>query len=296
LIDHGETAKVRPQETSRWFAETAEFVLAKIAEAEKHHETARDSQGKNDKEFNSTIVDLKILANLALYHSRRIPAAVSYRLYARTKDVSALDDAIAYERSAIEAWRQVVAVAGDVYADDLLMGARSRNLCGHWKDEMAALEKGLSALERQRREAPASTDKPAPRYQHAASHQEGIVVVHQPVVTAPAGKPLTIAADVHAPGGIKWARLRFRSVNQYEDYQTLAMTPSGGTGHYEATVPGESIPAKYDFMYFLEVMDNRGQGKIYPDLNETTPYIVVRLIHLQTGDDFPAKRLHASRK
>jgi hypothetical protein len=279
LIDQGETTKVRPQETSRWFAETAESVVAKIAEAEKYHETARGGdQAKNDKEFNSTIVDLKILANLALYHSRRIPAAVSYRLYVRTKDVGALDDAIGHERSAVEAWRQLVAAAGDGYADDLMMGARSRNLCGHWKDDLAALEKGLNTLERQRREAPSSTDKPAPRYQPVARVQDDIVVVHRPVTNAPAGKPLTIAVDVRAPSGIKWVRLRFRSVNQYQDYQTLPMTPNGDEGHYEATVPGEKIPAKFDFMYFLEIMDNRNQGKIYPDLNQTTPYIVVRLV------------------
>ena len=82
LIDGGETAKVRPQETSRWFAQTAEAVNAQIAEAEK-----RIGDHRN-KEFDSTVVDLKILANLALYHSRRIPAAVSYRLFVRTKDRS----------------------------------------------------------------------------------------------------------------------------------------------------------------------------------------------------------------
>ncbi len=286
LIDGGETAKTRPEETSRWFAETAKYVLAKAAEAEKRHTTdsrpdrlrSSREQEWHDKEFSSTIVDLTILANLALYHSRRIPAAVSYRLYVRTKDAAALDDAIAYERSAIEAWRQLVASAGDVYADDLMMGARSRNLCGHWKDELAALESSLTALERQRREAPTATDKPAPRYQPVADGQERIVVVHQPLTTAPAGKPLTIAADISAPNGIKWVRLRFRSVNQYDDYQTLTMTLVGKPGHYEATVPGEKIPTKFDFMYFLEVMDNRGQGKIYPDLNETTPYIVVHLV------------------
>jgi hypothetical protein len=279
LIDGGETAKVRPQETSRWFAETAEYVLEKVAEAEKARGSERPSQQQiNKKEFDSTIVDLKILGNLALYHSRRIPAAVSYRLYVRTKDAAALDDAIASERGAVEAWRQLVAAAGDVYADDLMMGARSRNLCGHWKDELAALEKGLSTLERQRREAPASGDKPAPRYRPIDRPQDGIAVVHRPVTTAPAGKPLTIAADVSAPSSIKWVRLRFRSVNQYDDYQTLTMPPSGAAGHYEATVPGEKIPAKFDFMYFLEVMDNQGQGKIYPDLDETTPYFVVRLV------------------
>ena len=62
---------------------------AQVAEAEKRIGSHRN------KEFDSTITDLKILANLALFHSRRIPAAVSYRLFERTKDPQALDDAIA---------------------------------------------------------------------------------------------------------------------------------------------------------------------------------------------------------
>src|SRR5258708_12142510 len=70
LIDGGETAKIRPQETSRWFAQAAEAVNAQIAEAEK-----RIGDHRN-KEFDSIVLDLKILANLAFYHSRRIPPAV----------------------------------------------------------------------------------------------------------------------------------------------------------------------------------------------------------------------------
>ena len=30
-------------------------------------------------------------------------------------------------------------------------------------------------------------------------------------------------------------------------------------------------------MYFIEAMDNEGNGRIYPDLNKETPYIVVKL-------------------
>ena len=142
LIEGGETAKIRPAENSRWFAQTAADINSQVAEAEKRIGSHRN------KEFDSTITDLKILANLALFHSRRIPAAVSYRLFERTKDAKALDEAIAGERSAIEAWRQLVAAAGDFYADDLMMGVRGADLCGHWKDELAALEKGLGALER----------------------------------------------------------------------------------------------------------------------------------------------------
>ncbi len=37
-----------------------------------------------------------------------------------------------------------MAAAGDVYADDLKFGVCVLNLCGHWKDELISLEKGLA--------------------------------------------------------------------------------------------------------------------------------------------------------
>ncbi|MCY2955224.1 MAG: hypothetical protein NTU53_25125 [Planctomycetota bacterium] len=274
LIDSGETAKTRPPQTSRWFAQTAADVFAQVAEAEKR-------VGKNrNKEFDSTVVDLRILANLALFHSRRIPAAVTYRLFDRTKDPLALDQAIAHERNAIDAWRQLVAAAGDLYTHDLMMGVRGASLCGHWQDELIALEKGLAALEQQRAAISGSPSiKPAPRYRPVPS--DGDVdapsVAHARVDTAPAGKPLTLSASVQDASGVKWVRLRYRSVNQHDDYRTLPMLPSGQAGRYEATVPAEHIAPTFDFMYFIETMDTAGNGRIYPNLNKETPYIVVRL-------------------
>jgi len=275
LLAGGETAKTRPPQTSRWFAETAAGILAEVGEAEKRIGSRRG------KEFDSTTVDLKILANLALFHARRIPAAVNYRLFERTGDVKALDEAIAHERTAIEAWRQLVAAAGDVYADDLRMGVRGASLCGHWRDELAAMEKGLLALQRQRREfrAPA-TVKTAPRYVPAppAAGDRPPVVIHRPVAHAPAGKPLAIATEVRAASGVKWVRLRYRSVNQHQDYRTLPMLPAGEQDRYQAVIPAEEVVPAWDLMYLIEVMDNQGHGGIHPDLNRETPYLVVRLV------------------
>jgi hypothetical protein len=274
LIEGGETAKTRPPETSRWFAEAAADILALVAEAEK------GIGDRRNKEFDSTVTDLKILAHLAAYHARRIPAAVSYRLFERTQDPDRLDDAIAYEGSAIEAWRQLVAAAGDVYADDLMMGVRGAGLCGHWRDELAALEKGRLALEQRRRGLrPAAQSKPAPRYAALSGHGDhpAPVVTHQPVITAPAGQPLAISAQVRDPAGIKWVRLRYRSVNQQEDYRTLPMLPTGERDSYQAVIPAEHIVPTWDLMYLIEVMNNRGDGGIHPDFNKETPYIIVRL-------------------
>ena len=282
LIEGGETAKIRPPANSRWFEQTSADINKLIAEANK-------AIGKNrNKEFNSTITDLSILSNLALYHSRRIPAAVSYRLFERTHDVSALDDAIAYERKAIEAWRQIVAAAGDVYADDLMMGVRQaefmnmvHHLSGHWKDELVYLEKGLASLEQKRLDFKADgTARSSPHFKVASIANDDALfqVGHKPVTIAPLDKPLNISIKVSSAAGVKWVRLRYRSVNQEQDYQTLPMVSSGEKDLYQVVVPKERINSKWDFMYFIEMMDNNGNGRSYPNLEKETPYIIVKLI------------------
>ena len=35
----------------------------------------------------------------------------------------------------------MVAAAGDMYTDDLAMGSRRADLCGHWKDELVLLRR-----------------------------------------------------------------------------------------------------------------------------------------------------------
>jgi hypothetical protein len=97
------------------------------------------------------------------------------------------------------------------------------------------------------------------------------------VTTAPAGKPLVIAAEVRDPSGVKWVHLRYRSVNQHEDYRTLPMLPVGEKDCYQAVIPAGHVASKWDLMYLIEVMDNRGNGRIWPDLNKETPYVVVKI-------------------
>ncbi|MHC4505470.1 MAG: hypothetical protein ACYTFI_19370, partial [Planctomycetota bacterium] len=356
-IEGKDSVKIWPEESSRWFARTAASVLEQVKEARKRIGDA------GNKEFVSTMVDLRILAGLALYHSHRTMAGVSFALFERAKDAGALDDAIHHEGRAIEAWEGIVEAAGDVYSDDIRMGGRRHGMAGHWRDELGKLRGGLAELERRRdrfrpepageapviahvpvRKAPPGKDlviratvggkgaiasvriacgngrggtshvetKPAGAFVYlgvipGASVAEGLsysieavdgagrraqsppvavtvtrddeppALTHEPIATAPAGKPLVIAATVRDPSGVKWVRLRYRSVTQYEDYRSLDMLPAGGAGRYEATVGAEHVAPGWDFMYLFEVMDRAGNGKIYPDIEKETPYVVVRL-------------------
>lgn len=102
-------------------------------------------------------------------------------------------------------------------------------------------------------------------------------VVHQAITQGLPGQPLRITARVQDPSGVRWVRLRYRNVSQFEDYQTLSMEPTGEGDLYAGTLPGEALSPKWDLMYFFEVMDECGNGQICPDLDKETPYIIVRL-------------------
>jgi hypothetical protein len=475
VLEGRSSPKITPLQTSQWFADAASDVRSLIAQAQ------RRTGPHPGKEFVSTIVDLKILADLAEYHSHRVGAGLSYELFEKTRDRNALDDAIEREAQAVSAWAKITRDAGDVYGFDLKMGLCEADLCGHWRDELIKLQQGLAALEKQRDayrlevrrrvgtydllsatedpELPRVTmseragghlvtlDVPDGRYEvtvgihddqashgpmwietdgseysdtftvpagqsvmrtlettavdgrlkvlfdhatsadayastlaisrvdpviahvpvrrlregqdleiratvagvaaiagvrvyfgnsragfsseelrgngvlysatipaarlaaagleggtsyflqatdssgrvstfpiNAASQPISVLVTNDttppvlratPIVSAEALKSLHITAHVTDPSGVKWVHLRYRGVSEHQDFKLLNMLPPGKDDVYEAIVPGEDIDPHFDFMYLFEVMDNAGNGKIYPDLASETPYIVV---------------------
>ncbi len=355
-LDRIDSAQFSPEESSRWFAQISKDVLGLVGQAEE-----RIGEHRN-KEFDSTIVDLKILAHLALYHSHRARAGLSYALFKHSGDISALDDAIRHEADAIGAWNKLVESAGNIYHENLMMGRASANLTGHWRDELPKLNAGLDKLRAQRRSfkpgitagkikiahvpirkarpgkrlairATVSAAEPASnvrvgyrsgqgdyvwmdmkqsrpcvyrttikakdvtaglnylieasgRSERARIEPIAVAVTvdneaprvkHEHVTGAPAVEPLSITARVNDTAGVKWVRLRYRSVTQFQDYKTLEMAETGIDSQYKTIVPGPDVDAKYDFMYLIEVMDSNGNGAIYPDMERQAPYVVVKL-------------------
>ncbi|MEK7404608.1 MAG: hypothetical protein AAB225_05825 [Acidobacteriota bacterium] len=497
-LDDKRDARIWPQQTARWFAATGKQVLEHAARAGQ----------SSDKEFASTLIDLKVHANLALYHMDRIHAGFHYALWEQARDLQVLDAAIEHEKRAIATWEKIVQLTDGVYHDNLVMG-RGPLLTGHWKDELAALRKGLAELERQRdgyvppfREVVRKFDfgegppeegfikvgaktrpprysyrevghgwlaaylLPAPKtargpdyvwgpppaqYVHSAflvdlpdGHYElkftmqdtaepprdhgpmwievegrhttgpfrvpagqrvektlearvvnnrlgisfvsgtgatwlvndliitrvGPTIAHVPrhraragrdfpiratvngpaplrevrlvygagraapmkaagpfrytapipaaalvdglsytieaedqtgrrastaparvtvynddqppavtvarITTARAGEPLVIRATATDTSGIGAVRLRYRGLNQYQEFAAIPMTPAGND-EYVATIPAADVDPRWDLMYYVEAFDKQGNGKIYPDLEKETPYVVVRL-------------------
>jgi hypothetical protein len=269
LLTGGDTAMRRPQETSRWFAETSAAILS-------HVERAQSAAGKGaGNEFVSTVTDLRILAGLARYYSARLLAAVSYNLYKSTGALKPFDEAIEHERRAVRAWSEIVAAAGDVYSPELAFGAHNVGFRRHWKEEYGLVQADFGKLLAERRTAKDSGDSrtvPAVTSDVAANPPAAELL---PVSPAAPGRDLVIAARIMAPAGVKRVALRYRHLNQYEDYQTAEMKLDPAAGVYKGSIPATFVDPKWNLMYLVEVVDRNGAGRMYPDLERETPYVVV---------------------
>ncbi len=159
-----------------------------------------------------------------------------------------------------------------MYNDRLPFGARAVGFRQHWKEELALLEQDFTALEAERAKVEA---RPARKLAPRDPNLKPPVVSLKPAPAAEPGRDLRITAQVSAPEGLKWVRLRYRHFSQFEDYQTADMVLDPSTGLYGAAIPAAFIDTRWDLMYFVEVVGKNGAGRMYPDLEREMPYVIV---------------------
>jgi hypothetical protein len=246
LLQGTDTAMRRPEETSAWFAGTSAAILAEITQAE------RAIGAHSSPEFKAAAVDMKILAGLARYHSERLLGGVEYNLYKLGGGLHAFDNAIEHERRAVQAWTDVVTAAGDVYTARQTFGIPSRAFPHHWSDELKMLESDFDALLAERKTAVARPDAKVAQLRTFDPTVRTLSAVLTRPASASPGRDLVVSAKVTAAAGVKWVRLRYRHVNQKEDYQAVEMALDPRTGEHAAAVPASFVNSKWDLMYFVE--------------------------------------------
>ncbi|WP_055392219.1 hypothetical protein [Flagellimonas eckloniae] len=275
ILKNKPSFRILPSQTSKWFSSISKEILHEVENAEKTIGTYHGN------EFISTITDLKMLAYLAQYHSQRLLAAVNYNLYHETGNLAAFDRAISFESNAVEAYGKMAETAGDIYNQQLDFGSNVNLFPGHWNKEYYRLLDELKDLRHMRsqiKDPKTGRDlTTAPIQILASDDKEPPTVELQHIKSAPLNKPLKIKVSVSDASGVKNVTLRYRHVNQFEDYKSLEMKKTDISDTYEATIPSQFFDGIYDVMYFVEVMDTKGNGKIYPDLEVEIPYVVVQL-------------------
>jgi len=239
IVEGRTSPKMTPVQTSQWFAQAAKDTRRFVADAE------RNAGPHPGKEFASTVVDLKILAGLAAYHSHRVLAGLSYVLFEKTGDLNAMDDAIRHEQEATDAWAGIVHDAGDVYNSDLMFGVRKYDLSGHWRDELVKLNDGLAALKKERDQYHPEARRLIGKYDLVAgpvkpTERAGSLLVELPV---PAGR-YEVTSGIHddkATHGPMWIVL---NGTEYSDVFTV---PAGQAA--ERTMETTAVDGKLKIFF-----------------------------------------------
>lgn len=255
-----------PDEVAGWFETLAQDAERSLAQA---RDEIADPKAP---EFRRLDVDVTVQIGLARFFAGKYRAALAYTLYERTKDRRFLNQALSAYEKAHGAWVGIIETTERVYRSDLTFGHLLTEH-GHWKDRLPAIETDMAAMRAVADGAPDSVRVDIPRVPHV----ERPAVTHQPAGSFRRGEDVDIAVtgdDLDARGQIV---LRYRHLNQGEDYQQVAMTRDGG--QFTARIPGTYSDSDYPLAYYFVVRTGAGDAWIVPGLERTLanqPYHVIR--------------------
>jgi hypothetical protein len=97
-------------------------------------------------------------------------------------------------------------------------------------------------------------------------------IVHEAPKMVAAGQAITLTLRVTPAADVTRIRLHYRAVNQLADFKTIEKTIDQLT----FTIPAHDVSAKWDLMYYFEILNREGRGWFHPDPHTATPYYVVK--------------------
>ncbi|MGA2855116.1 MAG: hypothetical protein ABSE90_13445, partial [Verrucomicrobiota bacterium] len=235
-------------------------------------------------EFRRLELDVTIQAGLGKFFAAKFRAGVLYELYRHTDYRETLERAIAANHTARAAWAELAAAAKGIYRDDITFGPEYYQR-GHWQDRLAALDEDITDMEKFRMNRIQSISVAMMEEEWQAielasgatrmtSKHPSLADFHIPPTSFRRGQPLSIA--VHAPK-VAGVRLRYRRVNQAEDWRMLEMAHSGKD--FCAEIPASYTDSPFPLQYHFQIHANDGGVRLHPGLNpgwNGQPYFVVR--------------------
>ncbi len=98
-------------------------------------------------------------------------------------------------------------------------------------------------------------------------------ISHEGPRTVAAGQALRLQLRISNGNAVSSIRLHYRPVNQLVPFKTI----ENAADNLSFTIPGEDVSAKWDLMYYFEILNQAGSGWFQPDPLITTPYYVVKV-------------------
>jgi hypothetical protein len=272
LLKGERNGKYTPIEVAHWIEDYAATATASLTRGE-----AR-ATGKDRPEYRRLSIDIAVAADLGRFFGAKFRAGVLYRLFDRTGDRAALEEALKAYRAAREAWAQIVARTQGVYMADITVG-EARHLRGHWADRLADIDTDITAIEAKLDSAkPAQKDGPVARAIAAAlsrPQRPAAAGRHIPPGTFQPGRLL--ALEFSAEKDYVSVQLYYRHVNHAERWQSGPMQRDGRV--WRAAIATEYTQSPYPLQYYFELRESPESAALYPGLGEQRagqPYFVTR--------------------
>lgn len=280
-LDEGaRSGKYSPLEVAAWLDRLA-------ATAARRLDAAREKIADRSRpEFRRWEADIAIQAALGRFFAGQLRAAVGYARYARAGDAAHLREALEHYWVARAAWVEAVE-AGVVYRRDLTFGPEPWQR-GHWADRLPAIDADLATME-----ALLATPAAQPATHGAAAPSApGADPGRGPLPWRPAHAPpaayrrgASVMLELAVGGATvpKRVRLRYRHVNQAEQWQEAGMErsalPRGAVFH--GAIPATYTDSPYPLQHHFELWDASGRAWRWPHLEPdlaNQPYFLVRQV------------------
>ncbi len=281
LLDGKSSGKYSPAWVATQLDQDAESALAELQKAKSK---IRDA---NSPEFRRLAVDVTLQAGLGKFFAAKFRAGVLFAIYQRSQYPPALEAALKANRAARATWAELAAAANGIYRNDVTFGPEYFQH-GHWQDRLAAMDDDITDMEKLLNQTPAAgADSPkmdrkvleaAMRKTLARQERDKSpppAGFHEPPASFRRGQPLVIEAHpIRASGG---ARLRFRRVNQAEEWRMVEMEQAGKV--LRAEIPAAYTDSPFPLQYHFQIRAGDGVARLHPGLKpgwNGQPYFVVR--------------------
>jgi hypothetical protein len=250
------SGKYSPVEVAQWLEDLAEAA------------TARQIADRR------MAADVMLQAMTGRFFAAKLRAGVLYRIYERTGDRTALEEAIKVYRSAREVWPTAAAAAKSIYVADLTVGEHPW-LRGNWSDRLEAIDGDITDMNS--RLAGSKTASATAGAAIAAAtgrpQRPTIACRHTP----PAHFQPSRAVDLAIQADASSVRLWYRRVTQAERWQSIDMQKHGA-GHRGA-IPAAYTDSPFPLQYYFELRAAADKAWLYPGFGPdltTQPYFVLR--------------------
>jgi hypothetical protein len=272
LLSGTRGAKYSPIEVAQWIEDYA-------AAAAKHLNQADAATRRKDRpEYRRMAIDVSIQCGIGQFFGAKFRAGVLYRIYEKTGDRTALEEAIDQYSRARHAWVELANRAKGVYMTDITVGEHPQ-LRGHWLDRLPAMDRDIAGLKEKL--SSVSQNTPPPKTAAAVKEALGrparglLAAGHTPPTHFIPARDLELTLTLERrPASVS---LYYRHVDQAERYQVAEM--DAASHGYTAKVPGAYTDSQFPLEYYFEVKESAELALLYPGLSVNLtqqPYFVVR--------------------